>query len=212
MTRIKICGLRTPQDVAAAVACGADDIGLVFFERSPRNLTLDEAAELALTVPLGIRKVGLVVDAGDATLDDLVARVPLDMLQLHGSETPERCAEIRDRTGLQVMKAIGIGSADDLNRIALYTAVCEQVLIDAKAPKETDLPGGNGRTFDWSLLQGVSISVPWLLAGGLRPSNVADAIRATNAPGVDVSSGVERRAGEKDPDAIRDFCEAVRTV
>ncbi|MCB5199492.1 phosphoribosylanthranilate isomerase [Loktanella sp. TSTF-M6] len=211
-TRIKICGLRTAQDVAAAVACGADDIGLVFFPKSPRNLDFDAAAELALTVPLGVRKVGLVVDMDDAALDDLLARVPLDMLQLHGSETPERVADIRARSGLPVMKAIGVATADDLVGLDDYMAVCEQILVDAKAPKDADLPGGNGHTFDWSVLGDVNWKVPWMLAGGLRPSNVADAIRQTGAPMVDVSSGVERAPGVKNPDAIRDFCAAVRGI
>ncbi|RYH01881.1 phosphoribosylanthranilate isomerase [Salipiger sp. IMCC34102] len=210
MTRIKICGLRSARDVAAAVASGADDIGLVFFPKSPRHLTLDEAAELALAVPLGVRKVGLVVDMEDEALDELIARVPLDMLQLHGKETPERVAEIRERTGVAVMKAIGVSTAEDLDGIDAYEAVCEQILIDAKAPKGSDLPGGNGETFDWTILEGRAFSVPWMLAGGLRPSNVADAIAITGAPMVDVSSGVERRPGDKDPDAIADFCQAVR--
>ena len=209
-TRIKICGLRTPQDVAAAVACGADDIGLVFFDRSPRHLSLDDAAALALTVPLGVRKVALTVDAANDELDALLARVPVDLLQLHGQETPERVAEIRARTGVAVMKAVGLADADDLDQLDGYMRVCEEVLVDAKPPKTGDLPGGNGLSFDWRLLKGRRWSVPWMLAGGLRPSNVAEAIRLTGAPQVDVSSGVERTPGEKDPDMIRDFCAAVR--
>ena len=209
-TRIKICGLRTPQDVAAAVACGADDIGLVFFEKSPRHLSLDDAAALALAVPLGVRKVALTVDATDDDLDALLARVPVDLLQLHGHETPDRVAAIRARTGVPVMKAVGIADSDDLDQLDAYMAVAEEVLVDAKPPKTGDLPGGNGLSFDWRLLDGRRWSVPWMLAGGLRPSNVAEAIRLTGAPQVDVSSGVERNPGEKDPDMIRDFCAAVR--
>jgi phosphoribosylanthranilate isomerase len=211
-TRIKICGLRTPQDVAIAVACGADDIGLVFFEKSPRHLTLDAAAELALTVPLGVRKVALTVNPTDEALDALLARVPVDLLQLHGHESPDRVAEIRTRTGVPVMKAVGIGDAEDLEALDAYMAVCEEILVDAKPPKTAVLPGGNGLTFDWRLLQGRSWSVPWMLAGGLRPSNVAEAIRLTGAPQVDVSSGVESSPGVKDADMIRDFCAAVRSV
>ncbi|MFZ3581073.1 phosphoribosylanthranilate isomerase [Loktanella sp. DJP18] len=209
-TRIKICGLRTPQDVAAAVACGADDIGLVFFAKSPRHLTLDEAAALALTVPVGVRKVALTVDATDEDLSALVSRVPVDLLQLHGTETPARVADIRAQFGVPVMKAIGIADASDLAQLDPYMAVCEEVLVDAKPPKHADLPGGNGLSFDWRLLEGRQWSVPWMLAGGLRPSNVAEAIRLTGARQVDVSSGVERDPGEKDPDMIRDFCAAVR--
>ena len=209
-TRIKICGLRTPQDVAAAVACGADDIGLVFFEKSPRHRSLDDAAALALPVPLGVRKVALTVDATDDDLDALLARVPVDLLQLHGHETPGRVAAIRARTGVPVMKAVGIADSDDLDQLDAYMAVAEEVLVDAKPPKTGDLPGGNGLSFDWRLLDGRRWSVPWMLAGGLRPSNVAEAIRLTGAPQVDVSSGVERNPGEKDPDMIRDFCAAVR--
>jgi phosphoribosylanthranilate isomerase len=211
-TRIKICGLRTPQDVATAVACGADDIGLVFFEKSPRHLTLDAAAELALTVPLGVRKVALTVNPTDEALDALLAHVPVDLLQLHGHESPDRVAEIRTRTGVPVMKAVGIGDAEDLEALDAYMAVCEEILVDAKPPKTAVLPGGNGLTFDWRLLQGRSWSVPWMLAGGLRPSNVAEAIRLTGAPQVDVSSGVESSPGVKDADMIRDFCAAVRSV
>ncbi|UTH48939.1 phosphoribosylanthranilate isomerase [Loktanella salsilacus] len=211
-TRIKICGLRTPQDVSTAVACGADDIGLVFFEKSPRHLTLDAAAELALTVPLGVRKVALTVNPTDEVLDTLLARVPVDLLQLHGHESPDRVAEIRTRTGVPVMKAVGIGDAEDLEALYAYMAVCEEILVDAKPPKTAVLPGGNGLTFDWRLLQGRSWSVPWMLAGGLRPSNVAEAIRLTGAPQVDVSSGVESSPGVKDADMIRDFCAAVRSV
>ena len=211
-TRIKICGLRTAQDVAAAVACGANDIGLVFFEKSPRHLTLDAAAELALTVPLGVRKVALTVNPTDEALDALLARVPVNLLQLHGHESPDRVAEIRTRTGVPVMKAVGIGDAEDLEALDAYMAVCEEILVDAKPPKTAVLPGGNGLTFDWRLLQGRSWSVPWMLAGGLRPSNVAEAIRLTGAPQVDVSSGVESSPGVKDADMIRDFCAAVRSV
>lgn len=211
-TRIKICGLRTPQDVAAAVAFGADDIGLVFFEKSPRHLTLDAAAELVLTVPLGVRKVALTVDPTDEALDALLARVPVDLLQLHGHESPERVTDIRKRTGIAVMKAVAIADADDLDSLDAYMAVAEEVLVDAKPPKSGVLPGGNGLTFDWHLLEGRSWSVPWMLAGGLRPSNVAEAIRLTGAPQVDVSSGVERSPGVKDADMIRDFCAAVRSV
>ncbi|WP_386683375.1 phosphoribosylanthranilate isomerase [Loktanella sp. R86503] len=211
-TRIKICGLRTAQDVAAAVACGADDIGLVFFEKSPRHLTLDAAAELALTVPLGVRKVALTVDPADDALDALLARVPVDLLQLHGHESPDRVADIRARTGVPVMKAVGIADAEDLDTLDAYMAVCEEILVDAKPPKTAVLPGGNGLTFDWRLLQGRRWSVPWMLAGGLRPSNVAEAIRLTGAPQVDVSSGVESSPGVKDADMIRDFCAAVRSA
>ncbi|WP_394154332.1 phosphoribosylanthranilate isomerase [Loktanella salsilacus] len=211
-TRIKICGLRTAQDVAAAVACGADDIGLVFFEKSPRHLTLDAAAELALTVPLGVRKVALTVDPADDALDALLARVPVDLLQLHGHESPDRVANIRARTGVPVMKAVGIADAEDLDTLDAYMAVCEEILVDAKPPKTAALPGGNGLTFDWRLLQGRRWSVPWMLAGGLRPSNVAEAIRLTGAPQVDVSSGVESSPGVKDADMVRDFCAAVRSA
>ncbi len=192
------------------MAFGANDIGLVFFAKSPRHLSLDEAAELAQTVPLGVRKVALTVNATDAELDALLERVPVDLLQLHGHETPERAAEIRKKTGVPVMKAVGIAEPEDLEALDAYMAVCEAVLVDAKPPRGGVLPGGNGLAFDWRLLEGRRWSVPWMLAGGLRPSNVAEAIRLTGAPQVDVSSGVESAPGIKDPDMIRDFCAAVR--
>ena len=154
-------------------------------------------------------KVGLVVDPEDAFLDQLLAEVPLDILQLHGHETPTRVAEIRARTGLPVMKAIGIAEADDLGQIADYAAVSDQLLIDAKPPKNADLPGGNGLSFDWRLLAGRRWPVPWMLAGGLTPDNVRLAVQMTGAQQVDVSSGVESRAGVKDPTLIHAFADAV---
>ena len=206
---IKFCGLSQPSDIAAAAEAGARYVGFVFFPKSPRAVSLTQARDLALAVPVGVAKVGLVVDPEDAFLDQLLAEVPLDILQLHGHETPTRVAEIRARTGLPVMKAIGIADADDLGQIADYAAVSDQLLIDAKPPKNADLPGGNGLSFDWRLLAGRRWPVPWMLAGGLTPDNVRLAVQMTGAQQVDVSSGVESRAGVKDPMLIHAFADAV---
>jgi phosphoribosylanthranilate isomerase len=165
---------------------------------------------LAADVPPGVAKVALVVDADDATLDEIVAKVPLDMLQLHGSESPARVAEIRARYGLPVMKAVGIAEEADLPRLADYGRVADQLLVDAKPPKGAELPGGNAIAFDWRLIANRRWPVPWMLAGGLTPENVALAIRMTGAKQVDVSSGVERAPGVKDADLIRAFIEAAR--
>ncbi len=206
--RVKICGLREPGHVAAAVEAGARYVGFVFFPKSPRNVDVATAAALAAEVPPGVAKVALVVNADDALLDEITARVPLDMLQLHGGETPERVAEIRSRYGLPVMKAVGIAEAADLARIDDYAGVADQILVDAKPPKEAELPGGNGLAFDWRLLQGRHWTVPWMLAGGLTPENVALAAKLTGARQVDVSSGVESAPGEKDAERIAAFLKA----
>ena len=208
MTSVKICGLRTPESLRAAVEAGARYVGFVFFARSPRNLSPEAARTLAAEVPPGVAKVALVVDADDATLDEIAARVPLDMLQLHGRESPERVAEIRARYGLPVMKAIGIATEADLPAIALYESVADQLLIDAKPAPGADLPGGNGLAFDWRLLAGRKWQKPWMLAGGLSPENVARAIHLTGARQVDVSSGVESAPGVKDAALIRAFVAA----
>lgn len=203
--RVKICGLTSAGAVAAAAKAGARYVGFVFFPKSPRNISVDLAATLAADVPPGVAKVALVVNADNALLDEITSRVPLDMLQLHGSETPERVAEIRARYGLPVMKAVGIADAADLARIDDYVGVADQILVDAKPPKEAELPGGNGLSFDWRLLQGRHWTVPWMLAGGLTPQNVALAAKLTGARQVDVSSGVESAPGVKDEALIRDF-------
>ena len=207
-TRVKICGLGQPADVAACAAAGAAYVGFVFFEKSPRHLGLDAARALALDVPLGIAKVALTVNADDAALDALLDQVPLDMLQLHGSETPERVAEVRDRFGLPVMKAVGVADEGDLAVLDDYFRVADQILVDAKPPKGADLPGGNGLAFDWRLIAGRRWAVPWMLAGGLTPDNVAEAIRLTGAKQVDVSSGVESARGVKDATLIKQFVAA----
>ena len=204
-TTVKICGLTSPQGVAAAVSAGARYLGFVFFAKSPRHVTPEQAAALAAEVPLGIAKVGLFVNPDDALLQTVLAQVPLDMIQLHGSENPARVTEVRALTGLPVMKAVGVAEPRDLDALWDYGLVADMLLIDAKPPKDAELPGGNGLAFDWRLLAGRQILKPWLLAGGLTPENVTQALRLTRAPGVDVSSGVESAPGVKDPDRIRDF-------
>ena len=207
--RVKICGLRTSADVNAAARAGASYVGFVFFPKSPRNVTLAQAMKLAVEVPIGIAKVALVVNADDAFLDQLTAQVPLDMLQLHGTESPARVAEVKARYGLPVMKAVGIADASDLPQIDAYAAVADQLLIDAKPPKNADLPGGNGLAFDWTLLANRKYwTKPWMLAGGLTSDNVAEAVRRTGARQVDVSSGVEGAVGVKDAGLIASFVAA----
>lgn len=207
--RVKICGLTRPADVSAAVEAGAAYVGFVFFPPSPRNLSPEAGRALALAVPAGVVKVALTVDAGDAALDALLGRVPVDMLQLHGRESPDRVAEVRARFGLPVMKAVGLRDATDLDRIGSYAAAADQILVDAKPPEGAALPGGNGLAFDWRILAGRRWTVPWMLAGGLTPGNAGDAIRLTGARQLDVSSGVESAPGRKDPDRMRAFLSAV---
>lgn len=208
--RVKICGLRTVGDVVAVAAAGAGYIGLNFFPKSPRYVTLPEARLLALAAPVGLAKVALVVDGDDATLDAITEAMPLDMLQLHGHETPARVAEVRARYGLPVMKVIGVGDADDLAALYDYSTVADQIMIDAKPPKDAVLPGGNGVPFDWRLVAQRRWLRPWMLAGGLNAANVAEAIRLTGARQVDVSSGVEMAPGVKDPAKIAAFVAATR--
>ncbi|WP_323033568.1 phosphoribosylanthranilate isomerase [Paracoccus sp. (in: a-proteobacteria)] len=202
---VKICGLTEATGLSAAVEAGARYVGFVFFPKSPRNVTPETAAGLAVQVPLGVAKVGLFVNPDDAALDAVLSRVPLDIIQLHGSESPDRVAEVKSRFGLPVMKAVGISEPQDLDALWDYGLVADMLLIDAKPPQNATLPGGNGLAFDWRLLAGRQILKPWLLAGGLTPANVAEAIRLTRAPGVDVSSGVESAPGIKDPARVRDF-------
>lgn len=208
--RVKICGLRSPADMRAAAEAGAAYAGFVFFPKSPRHVTLDQARALALAAPPGLAKVALTVDADDATLDAIVATVPLDMLQLHGHEPPARVAEVRARHGLPVMKAMGVAEPADLAAITEMSLVADQILIDARPPRGADLPGGNGLAFDWRLLAGRTWLRPWMLAGGLTPDNVARAVRLTGARQVDVSSGVESAPGVKDPARIAAFLAACR--
>lgn len=207
---VKICGLSRPEHVTAAAEAGASYVGFVFFEKSPRNISPEAARDLALQAPVGLAKVALVVNADDAFLDALTQTVPLDMLQLHGGESPERVAEIKTRYGLPVMKAVGVADGDDLAALDTYSRVADQILVDAKPPKGADLPGGNGLAFDWRLIAGRRWPVPWMLAGGLTPDNVAEAIQLTGARQVDVSSGVESAPGHKDTDMIRAFITAAR--
>lgn len=208
---VKICGISKPQDIEAASEAGANYVGLVFFEKSPRYVTPDQARALALEVPVGIAKVALTVNASDARLDEITQRVPLDMLQLHGSETPDRVREVKARYGLPVMKAISVANASDLEIIDLYEGVADQLLIDAKPPKGADLPGGNGVTFDWTLLAGRRWKRPWMLAGGLTLDNAAEAVALTGARQLDLSSGVESAPGVKDPAMIKAFVAAARS-
>jgi len=207
---VKICGLATVNDVRACADAGANYMGLVFFEKSPRNIIIPAARELALAAPLGLAKVALVVNPSDAELDAITASVPLDMLQLHGRETPARVAEVKARYGLPVMKAVGIADGDDLPKLESYFGVADQILLDAKPPKGGELPGGNGLSFDWRLIAGRRWPCPWMLAGGLTPENVAEAVKMTGAKQVDVSSGVEDAPGQKNAELIQKFVQSSR--
>lgn len=206
--RVKICGLRTLADIQACAAAGAAYVGLNFFPPSPRFLSLEQGRTLALAVPDGLAKVALVVDADDATLDAIVNAMPLDMVQLHGKESPDRVAELRTRYGLPVMKVLGVSGEGDLAALMDYSLVADQLLIDAKAPKDATLPGGNGLSFDWRLVAQRRWLRPWMLAGGLSAQNVAEAVRLTNVRQVDVASGVESSPGVKDAAKIAAFIAA----
>lgn len=209
---VKICGVSDAESVDAALDAGADMIGFVFFERSPRHLAPQRAEALTMRVGLRARRVALTVDADDASLDAIVAAMRPDMLQLHGSETPARVAAVKCRYALPVMRALSIGSAADLACVPAFDAVADMLLFDAPAPAQASRPGGNGAAFDWSLLRDLATRCPWLLAGGLHAGNVADALAATGADGVDVSSGVERSPGLKDPRLITAFVSAARAA
>ncbi|WP_065329129.1 phosphoribosylanthranilate isomerase [Tritonibacter mobilis] len=211
--RVKICGMKTRADMEAAASAGAAYVGLNFFAKSARSVSIAQAAALASEAPVGLAKVGLVVNPTDADLDAITGSVPLDMIQLHGQESVERVAEIKSRYGLPVMKVIGVAEAADLVPIDLYAQVADQIMIDAKAPKGAKLPGGNGVAFDWQLLAGKKYwQAPWMLAGGLTPENVAEAIRKTGARQVDVASGVETAPAQKDADLMRAFVEAAQAA
>jgi len=211
---VKICGIKTRAALETALDGGADYVGLVFFAKSPRNLDLSTAAGLAQAARGRAKVVALVVDPDDVTVGEIVAAVGPDMLQLHGSETPERVAEIRARFGLPVMKAIKVATAADAAAALDFKDAADLVLFDAKAPKSLTeaLPGGNGLPFDWTLLDGVKQPIDFMLSGGLNPENVAEAIRLTGAKAVDVSSGVESRPGEKDLALIGRFLQAAKTA
>ena len=208
---VKICGLNTPESVAAAVSAGADYVGFVFYPPSPRAVTPEVAAALSRGIPATTLKVGLFVDADDATLRATLAACPLDMVQLHGRETPERVMAVGHGFGIRTMKAMRIADADDVARAEPYEAAADMLLFDAKPPKDATRPGGNAESFDWTLLQGIDFQVPWLLAGGLDASNVARALSITGAPMVDVSSGVEDAPGQKSTQKIHDFIAAVQS-
>jgi phosphoribosylanthranilate isomerase len=209
---VKICGLKTPEAVDVALESGADLVGFVFFAPSPRNLGLAMARTLGERVGDRAGKVALTVDANDETLREIVAALKPDMLQLHGSETPDRVVTVRTRFGLPVVKALPIAERADLSPIRLFANVADWLLFDARAPQEATRPGGLGKPFDWTLLKGVNPGIPFMLSGGLDASNVAEAVSITRAGGVDVSSGVERSPGEKDPAKIRAFIRAARAA
>ncbi len=209
---VKICGLRTSEALDAALESGADLVGFVFFPPSPRNLGLEAARVLGERVAGRAGKVALTVDATDDALLDIVAALAPDMLQLHGKETPERVVQVRTRFGLPVMKALPFAERSDLSPIREYAQVADRLIFDARAPKEATRPGGLGTPFDWTLLAGINPGVPFMLSGGLDAGNVAEALAITRAPGVDVSSGVERAPGVKDPNKIREFVRAARAA
>ena len=214
-TRIKICGVTTKEAADTAIAAGCDFLGCVFYPKSPRNITPQEAAELMAHCPARVRTVAVCVDPDGATLEQIMHRFAPDMLQLHGQESPAYVSEVHRRYGVEVIKAISVSTRAEVRAALAYAAVAQWMLFDAKPAPGSALPGGNGEAFDWSVLeelQPMSLDVPWMLSGGLNAQNVQQAVRATQAPAVDVSSGVESAPGIKDIDKIREFCNNVRHV
>jgi phosphoribosylanthranilate isomerase len=210
MAQAKICGLTTPAAVQAALDGGAAYLGFVFFPKSPRSLDPETAARLAEPVRGRAQVVAVTVDPDDETLERIARILRPDLIQLHGAETPERAADVRRRTGALTVKAIPVSGAEDLAAAAAYDGAADHLMLDAKAPADAALPGGNGARFDWSIASGRRYARPWFLAGGLDPWNVAEALQVSGAPVVDVSSGVERGPGYKDPRLISAFLDAVR--
>jgi phosphoribosylanthranilate isomerase len=209
---IKICGLSTAPTLRAAIEAGADMVGLVFFERSPRFVGLDRARELAAEARGRAKIVALSVDAADAALAAIIAATAPDVLQLHGKESPARVAEIKRKFGVAVMKALGVAEAADFAKALEYEDAADWLLIDAKPPRDATRPGGNGEPFDWRLARGFAPKMPWLLSGGLEPANVGAAVALSGARGVDVSSGIESAPGVKDIDKIKAFVAAARAA
>ncbi len=209
---VKICGLTDAASVRAAVDGGAAMCGFVFFPASPRNLTPEAAAELTKGVPEGVIRVGLTVDADDTLLAEIASVAKVDMLQLHGAETPERTNEVRDRFGLPVIKVLAVQGPDDLAAAEAYEGVADRLMFDAKPPEDASRPGGNARAFDWELLKGQTFALPWLLAGGLTAENLGQAVKISGAEAVDVSSGVEDAPGVKNADKIRAFLAAAAAL
>lgn len=207
MTDVKICGLSTPETLTAAIEAGTKFIGLVFHPASPRHVDIEVGRYLAKSVPDSVEIVGLFVNPNDPTLMEVLTEVPLSMIQLHGGEAPTRVREVKELTGLPVIKAIPIEDRGDIMRAELYEGIADWILFDAKGE---ELPGGNGRPFDWTILEGYSGGTPWMLAGGLTPENVGDALKILSPGAVDVSSGVESEKGVKDAGKIRAFIEAVK--
>jgi phosphoribosylanthranilate isomerase len=210
-TRVKICGLSSPETLLATIAAGADMAGFVFFEKSPRHIDLETARTLGLMAEGRIARVALSVDASDATLDEIVDALAPEWLQLHGKESPERVAAVKARFGRPVIKAIGVATAGDVAEARAYEGVADMLLFDARPAPGAEVPGGAGVPFDWDLLRNIG-AANWMLSGGLDAANVAEALRRTGAPAVDVSSGVERDRGVKDPARIKAFVEAVRSL
>lgn len=209
---VKICGLSTPETLDVALQAGADMVGFVFFPPSPRHIGLEAARELGKRAKGRAVKVALTVDADDATLANIVEALQPDILQLHGKETTARLRDIKQTFGLQAMKAIAVETPADLAALPGYAAVADRILFDARAPKGATRPGGLGAVFDWHVLENLDLKLPFMVSGGLNAGNIAEAVRVTRAGGVDVSSGVERAPGIKDPEMIRAFIRAARGI
>ncbi len=209
MTEVKICGISEPHSLEVAIKAGARFIGFVFYPPSPRAISFETAYQLARTVPTGVRSVGLFVNPADDFLDYTLGGIGLDMIQLHGDEPPERVAAIKSRYNIDVMKAIRVAGPEDLKILENFEDVADWILFDSK-PAQADLPGGTGESFDWNILSGRHFKKPWMLGGGLDVSNVTQALSTLNPNAIDVSSGVEKARGVKDPNKINAFIQAVK--